>query len=649
MTATQHDRCGTEPSIWSVLGRTNLMRTMAAWIFQANPKAYDIDAAVDALSEIWWRAPQYTAELRPGDPVAIWKSGKDAGVVAVGRIASEPRVVPMSPDEQRFITAESEDDNDSTRVLIRLERCEAVSKDIVGALPELAEHQIIRAPMGTVFSLDELQWTALSRLLPAPPIADETDRGVVPEPLAWAQRNKSVHPLPGGYDGYLVALRSLLDALLDQRPAVNDFPQVVKELYSVTENRANLMTSFLKKITVVVESGGVAVPSDWARSWRDSGRDEIIIGLLHSRVRFVGEMLAETRQPRTVSHLLEIANVLYEMSWSTQAQIARRRGWLQSAGYLIVDESQCLSITPAGEAFLSLIYVEPPVAARAAAVAERPVADRPLPPPATGLSSPSRDELEVLVNELEDASTDSSNPNRFEQVVRAAFAFLGFEAAWLGGAGKTDVMLDAQLAGQETYRVIVDCKTSGSGSVSDQQIDWITLKEHRAKHNADYVAVVAPSPSGSRLFERAADNGVTVISADQLAALCRQHAAAPLGFVSYRKVFECDGALDAEVISEDAEEWLRVTTLARTVLEIARDQAPKFGRLTARDLYLIIASSSDDEAITVDDVQSVLLAMSNPLVGLVDGDPAGGYVVTASPVVVGRRLRSLGAQLGEVK
>ena len=208
-------------------------------------------------------------------------------------------------------------------------------------------------------------------------------------------------------------------------------------------------------------------------------------------------------------------------------------------------------------------------------------------------------------------------------------------------------MLDAQLAGDESYRVIVDCKTSASGSVSDQQIDWITLKEHRAKHNADYVAVVAPNPSGTRLFERAADNGVTIISADQLAELCRQHAAAPLGFISYRKVFECDGVLDAEVISEDAEEWLRVATLARKVLEIARDQAPKFGRLTARDLYLIMASSSEDEAITVDDVHSVLLAMSNPLMGLVDGDSTGGYVVTASPGVVERRLKSLGASLGQ--
>ena len=280
------------------------------------------------------RAPQYTAELRPGDPVRDLEVGQGRRSSRVGRLASEPCVVPMSPDEQRFITGASEDDHDSTRVLIRVVRCTTVHKDVVAALPEFAEHQIIQAPRGTVFVVGDAQWSALASLLPAPPEADRVDLATVPEPFSWSQRSKSVHPLPGGYDGYLQALRALLDTLVDQRPAVNDFPQVVTELYSVTDNRANLMTLFLKKITVVAESGGVAVPSEWASAWRNTARNEIIIGLLHSRVRFVGEMLAETRQPRTVSQLLEIANVLYDMSWSTQAQIARRRGWLQSAGYL---------------------------------------------------------------------------------------------------------------------------------------------------------------------------------------------------------------------------------------------------------------------------------------------------------------------------
>lgn len=63
---------------------TTLDQAMAAWIFQANPKAYDIDGALGALTEIWWRAPQHTAELRPvilsrsggrGRRLPLWQSG----------------------------------------------------------------------------------------------------------------------------------------------------------------------------------------------------------------------------------------------------------------------------------------------------------------------------------------------------------------------------------------------------------------------------------------------------------------------------------------------------------------------------------------------------------------------------------------------
>ena len=245
----------------------------------------------------------------------------------------------------------------STRVLIRVVRCTTVHKDVVAGLPEFAEHQIIQAPRGTVFVVGDAQWSALASLFPAPPEADRVDLATVPEPFSWSQRSKSVHPLPGGYDGYLQALRALLDTLVDQRPAVNDFPQVVTELYSVTDNRANLMTSFLKKITVVAESGGVAVPSEWASAWAQIARNEIIIGLLHSRVRFVGEMLAvdstaahcvsAPRDPqRALRHVVE-----HPGSDRTASRL------VHSAGDQSLTENQPLSITPAGEAFLSLISV----------------------------------------------------------------------------------------------------------------------------------------------------------------------------------------------------------------------------------------------------------------------------------------------------
>lgn len=147
------------------------------------------------------------------------------------------------------------------------------------------------------------------------------------------------------------------------------------------------------------------------------------------------------------------------------------------------------------------------------------------------------DVLDGLVDEVSSAAVDSGHADRFEGAVRDSFVYLGFQAEWLGGSGKTDVLLAARLGLTDSYRVVVDCKTSGSGSVGDAQVDWVTLTEHRAKHDAQHIAVVAPNPTGTRLFERARQYAVTVISVDELLGLCRQLAKAPLGLDDYRSLF----------------------------------------------------------------------------------------------------------------
>ncbi len=47
------------------------------WIFQANPKFYDIDAALANLKEMSWSVNQYKQSINPGDAVFLWKSGPE--------------------------------------------------------------------------------------------------------------------------------------------------------------------------------------------------------------------------------------------------------------------------------------------------------------------------------------------------------------------------------------------------------------------------------------------------------------------------------------------------------------------------------------------------------------------------------------------
>jgi HJR/Mrr/RecB family endonuclease len=58
------------------------------WVFQANPKLYDIAAAIDAGIDTNWAMNQGRKLVSPGDRVFFWESGPAAKLLAIGRIIS---------------------------------------------------------------------------------------------------------------------------------------------------------------------------------------------------------------------------------------------------------------------------------------------------------------------------------------------------------------------------------------------------------------------------------------------------------------------------------------------------------------------------------------------------------------------------------
>jgi hypothetical protein len=139
------------------------------WILQTNPKHYDIDAALRELDRIWWRVPQHTGDIHVGDAVALWRSGKDARVVGVGRVVTEPQLRPPERAEKPFLRPDEEEPDEVTRALIRVQAGPFVAKEQLRAIPEFSQHLILRVPMGTVFAVSDEEWAALRPLLPSPP------------------------------------------------------------------------------------------------------------------------------------------------------------------------------------------------------------------------------------------------------------------------------------------------------------------------------------------------------------------------------------------------------------------------------------------------------------------------------------------------
>ncbi len=618
------------------------------WIFQCNPKMYDIDGALEAIDEIWWTVPQHTAHVHAGDRAIIWRSGDEAGIVAVGRVASEPAARTDLGDDHRFYISPPKAEA-ATRVLLQVTRCPFVPKAAIAELGPMEENRILTAPLGTVFRVSEAQWASLSVLVPESTqfeVLELRPEGDSSSAFAWGERISSCQVLPGGYDSYLESGRAILEEIDTKRPTQDQLVGFIMQRFDSKPTSANAAVNGLRGPGFIGLNRGSWELERAGQAWLERGDPVQVVTQLHKSVRFVGEMLAQLIDPKSTSDLLEIANLQYGMSWKTETQLHRRRGWLQSAGMLAVTDGRQLVITEDGRKLVeSLDLAEPlggpPAVDRTQAPTSECAPGSPVDsslPEASPMSEATR-----VSQELEESATISSDPDRFERAVRDAFQFLGFDATWLGGSGKTDVLLQADIGRGQSYRVVVDAKSTATGNVKDTQVDWITLRDHQVQHQADYIALVGPDPTGQRLFDRAAETGVAVLSVERLASLVHQHDTAPLGLADYRRVFNSPGEFEPDSLAELADDWLRIAATARIAVDEIRRRATHHGPLTARELSLVLHDNPSTDGTTEEELGVILATLASPLLGVLQGESDSGFVATSSDETVRLRLDRLAA------
>ncbi len=627
-----------------------------AWLLQANPDRYDIDSALKSIDTIHWRLPQYSSDVNAGDIALIWRSGTDAGIVAVGRISSEPSALAVPEIEQRFTVDPREGFEVTTRGAVRLRAIPLLPKAAVAALPEMRDHAIIKAPMQTVYPLTPEQWHALEGLLPGQaPQSTPVEYEELPKAFSWNQRRKSAYPLPGGYDAYVTNLKSMLDWVAEHKPKREALERWLRDKFSYKSGKAaSEIVDFLHRASLFQTNGGSIELSPYGAKWLQTRDAAYLVALLHSRIQFIGEMIASIIEPRSPEEILAIANIDYSMGWQTRAQVDRRRGWLQSAGVISADSEGRLVATEAGRQLLPRLELQssapsaPPSQGEApATVAVQPRA-MPFPvlePQVNPITSP--DELEVLLRRTASLATA---PIEFEHAVAAAFASLGFDATNLGGSGKTDILLVAALGPTDSYRVIVDCKTTSHEGVSDPQIDWTTLDEHREKHEANYVAVVGPAFSGPRVQERARQKHVTLLDVKRLITIRQQHLRVPMGLETYRLLFDnADADHGAASVAEAADDFSRWLNLGADILRLARALELTEGPLSARDLYWNLRQSGEQFSSVADsDIQVVLEALSRSPLALLRKTSDNKFQTLGSLATTRARLEALAMLLGDV-
>ncbi len=144
-----------------------LSQPARAWIFQANPKYFDVRSAVHELEEDTWLVLQHKERIEPGDRVYLWESGPDGGIVGLAEVVDQPSIRAAAEEGAPFVKNLEKIGGMQLRVGLRiLEAADPmISRDEIRSHPSLSNLSISRQPQGTNFPVTRKEAEVLEDLL----------------------------------------------------------------------------------------------------------------------------------------------------------------------------------------------------------------------------------------------------------------------------------------------------------------------------------------------------------------------------------------------------------------------------------------------------------------------------------------------------
>jgi EVE domain len=145
---------------------------MTNWVFQLNPKRFDIKASDENERPLGFEVARYRDQLHAGDGAAIWRSGPDAGIIGIATLAAnEAGAVDIYQDVIKPGTGWlNPDDFGRRRWFVKF--CdghwlyEPILKSVLEADERFEEASILRNPhQANPFKLTDDQWAAITSQL----------------------------------------------------------------------------------------------------------------------------------------------------------------------------------------------------------------------------------------------------------------------------------------------------------------------------------------------------------------------------------------------------------------------------------------------------------------------------------------------------
>lgn len=233
-----------------------------------------------------------------------------------------------------------------------------------------------------------------------------------------------------------------------------------------------------------------------------------------------------------------------------------------------------------------------------------------------------------IVNYLKESQFNSDNPSEFERAIAEAFTFLGFESRVIGGSGDTDVILNANI-GKLSYKITIDGKTSKSGKISDRQIDWFSLRDHKNKNKANAVIVVGHEFAGGNLEDRANENNVGLLQSEILIKLIETHAKYPFSLTELKDLLIQRGDLSTNVDDLIQQHSVRTEFISHIKTLINEMQSIQDGKLGYFTLQSLVAREKIEETeIDPEEIEYLIHLFQLPFINAITSVSGDQYLLT---------------------
>ena len=356
----------------------------------------------------------------------------------------------------------------------------------------------------------------------------------------------------------------------------------IEDEFSIKTSSVESMMPFLKADGLLEEVGrNIYVATAAAKAWCDSGDDLNFIRIIHTHKRFVGEIIAYSKNVVTRNDIYSLAKE-YGINHEKARWII---GFLIEAGLLEETQYLHLKATRLGRKFvLELPLMEPPQKEKPHDLLDKEHN-------AEENTNAQKQYINTLFEKLIESARDPMAGSKasgvcFEESIAELFSYMGFDAKRIGGSGNTDVVVRWKDEDGKTITAIVDAKSKSNSSVTHDDISDVAIETHKEKNDAEFVAIIGPGFAGDTIKNHARKKGFALIKDTDLVEIAKNQQIVGLSLAEIATLFNVPNGLSQ--LNELISTRKREQEIIALVIATFKQEQDTMESLSARDLYFLL-------------------------------------------------------------